>query len=105
LLFLAGIATTGALGLLAALLIFAGIATISAVLPLTVVSGLVSFAAWALATLAFFRIRAPTSQAFQQQAPQTTVPATGWVKYCPHCGDENSMDAVFCVRCGEKLQL
>jgi uncharacterized membrane protein len=104
LLFLAGIATTGALGLLAALLIFAGIATISAVLPLTVVSGLVSFAAWALATVAFFRIRAPTSQAFQQQAPQTTAPATGWVKYCPHCGDENSMDAAFCVRWGEKLQ-
>jgi uncharacterized membrane protein/ribosomal protein L40E len=104
LLFLAGIAVSGALGLLAALLILIGSATISAILPLTVVSGLVSLAAWALATTAFFRLRAPTNSPVVQTAAHAIAPALEQVKYCPRCGAENSTDAVFCVHCGEKLQ-
>ncbi|MCW4048076.1 MAG: DUF996 domain-containing protein [Candidatus Bathyarchaeota archaeon] len=100
LLFLAGIAVAGAVGLLAMLLILAGVVTVSGVLSLTVVSGFVSLAAWALATTAFFRLRAPTIL----PAQQAVEPAHAQVKYCPHCGAENSMDAAFCVRCGEKLQ-
>ena len=103
LLFLVGIALTGALGLLAVLLVFAGLIAISAVLPLIVVSGLVSMTAWILATLGFFRIKTPTSQTFSETAPQTFATAAGQVKYCPHCGAENATDAAFCARCGKKL--
>lgn len=104
LLFLAGVALTGALVLLAALLFSVGLVTFSSVLPLIVVSGLVNFAAWVLASMAFFRIRAPASpQTFPQTAPQTVTPAAGQVKYCSYCGAENMPDAVFCVHCGKKL--
>lgn len=104
LLFLVGIALTGALGLLAVLLVLAGSTAISTFLPLTVVSNLVSLAAWTLTTVAFFRIRALTSQMPPMQPTPQTSPVTGQVKYCPHCGAQNSLEAVFCVRCGEKLQ-
>jgi len=78
LLFLAGVALTGAIALLAALMVSVGSVTFSSVLPLIVVSGLVNFAAWALASMAFFRIRAPaSSQTFPQTAPQTVTPAAG----------------------------
>jgi uncharacterized membrane protein len=104
LLFLAGAALSGALVLLAALLVSVGLVTFGSVLPLIVVSGLVNFAAWVLASMAFFRIRAPASpQTFPQTAPQTVTPAVGQVKYCPYCGAENMVDAIFCARCGKKL--
>lgn len=103
LLFLVGIALTGALGLLAVLLVFARLIAISAVLAVTVVSGLVSFVAWTLATVGFFRIRAPTSQTLPQPTPQAVTTAGAQVKYCPHCGAENLMDAAYCTRCGQKL--
>jgi uncharacterized membrane protein len=102
-LFLAGIAVTGALELLAALLILTSSITFSAVLPLIAVSGLVNVTAWVLATTAFFRIRAPTSPPVPQTTPQTVTPAAGQAKYCPHCGAENLADATYCVRCGQKL--
>jgi uncharacterized membrane protein len=105
LLFLAGVALAGALVLLAALLVLVGLVTFTSVLPLIVVSGLVNFAAWVLASMAFFRIRALASpQTFPQTALQTVTPAAGQMKYCPHCGAGNIMDAAFCVRCGKKLQ-
>jgi uncharacterized membrane protein len=100
LMFLAGIAVAGAVGLLTALLIVTGVVTVSGVLSLTVVSGFVFLAAWAMATTAFFRLRAPTII----PAPQAVAPAPTQVKYCPHCGAANQLDAAFCVRCGEKLQ-
>jgi uncharacterized membrane protein len=104
LLFLAGIAVTGAVGLLAALLVLTETVTIIGILPLTVVSSLVSLAAWALATMAFFRLGAPTSPPVPQTAPQTVTPSAGQVKYCPHCGAENLADATYCAHCGQKLQ-
>jgi hypothetical protein len=85
-------------------MVSAGSATFSSVLPLIVVSGLVNLAAWALASMAFFRIKAPASpQTFPQTAPQTVTPPAGQVKYCPYCGAANMVDAVFCARCGKKL--
>lgn len=100
LLFFAGVAVAGAVGLLAALLIVTSVVTVSGVLSLTVVSGFVSLAAWAMATTAFFRLRAPTIL----PAPQAVAPALMQVKYCPQCGAANWTDATFCVRCGEKQQ-
>jgi uncharacterized membrane protein/ribosomal protein L40E len=103
LLFLAGIAATGALGLIAALLVVTGSIAVSAAIPFLAVSGLVSLAEWALATAAFFRLRAPATQPVTQTTPQAATPTPVQVKYCRHCGAENKIDAVFCVRCGEKL--
>ena len=102
LLFLVGIALTGALGLLAVVLVFSGSIAISAVLPLTVVSGLVSFVTWILATIGFFRIRAPISQAFPQPTSQA-VASGAQVKYCPRCGAENLADATYCTHCGQRF--
>jgi len=101
LLFLVGIALTGALGLLAVLLVFSGSIATSAVLPLTIVGGLVSLVTWILAAIGFFRIRAPMPLA--QQAPQASVVAAAQVKYCPYCGTPNGLGAEFCVHCGKKL--
>ena len=102
LLFLVGIALTGALGLLAVVLVFSGSIAISAVLPLTVVSGLVSFVTWILATIGFFRIRAPASQSFPQSTSQA-VASGAQVKYCPRCGAENLADATYCTHCGQRF--
>ena len=102
LMFLVGVALTGALGLLAVLLVFSGSIAISAVLPLTVVSGLVSFVTWILATIGFFRIRAPTSQRFPQPTSQA-VASGAQVKYCPRCGAENLADATYCTHCGQRF--
>jgi uncharacterized membrane protein/ribosomal protein L40E len=107
LLFLAGIALTGAIGLLAALLIVTGSVAVGAILPFIAIAGLVNLAEWALATAAFFRLKAPASSPVPQTAPQAVAPAPtapAQVKYCRKCGAENRMDAAFCVRCGEKLQ-
>jgi uncharacterized membrane protein len=99
LLFLAGIAVTGAVGLLAALLIVTGSVGVGAILPPLAVASLVNLAEWALATAAFFRLNLPASSTV---TPAPTV-SPAQVKYCRHCGAENRMDAAFCVRCGEKL--
>ena len=104
LLFLVGTVLAGVLALLVALLVFEALVPIRGILEITSVSGLVSLAAWIVATAAFFSLRAPAGQAVPQQMPQAVAPVAGQVKYCSRCGAENSLDAVFCVRCGEKLQ-
>jgi uncharacterized membrane protein len=104
LLFLVSVVVGFALMLLAALLIFAGSIAVTAIVPLASVSGLISVATWALATTGFFRLRPTATPPVPQTTMQATALASGQVKYCPHCGAENRMDAVFCVRCGEKLQ-
>jgi uncharacterized membrane protein len=103
LLFLVGTVLAGALALVAVLLVLAALVSISAVLAITAVSGLISLVAWIMATVAFFRIRAPPSQTLPAPAPQTVTPAAGQVKYCPYCGAENLTDAAYCTHCGQKL--
>ena len=57
----------------------------------------INYLAWIFVAKAFFSIKTPTSQ------PLPTLPATGKLRYCPHCGAENLLDDTFCTRFGKKL--
>jgi uncharacterized membrane protein len=103
LLFIAGVAVSVTFFFISAVLVHAGLMAVDGLYILGSVGSVVSYAAWALVTVSFFRIRAPSPPTFQQQAPQAVTAPTRQVKYCPHCGAENRMDAVFCIRCGKRL--
>jgi len=99
LLFMVSVPVSMAGMVIGVLLVYAGAIPITGILAMGVVGSVVSCAAWAVVTAAFFRIKVPASQ-----APQTSASATGPVKFCPRCGAANSTGAAFCVSCGEKLQ-
>lgn len=104
LLFLAGAAVSVTVGLIGALLVLVGAISVSAMLGVGVVGGVVADAAWALVTASLFRIRAPARQTSPiQPALQTITPAARQVKHCSNCEGENPADAAYCTRCGQKL--
>jgi uncharacterized membrane protein/ribosomal protein L40E len=103
LLFMAGVAVSMTFFLIGAVLVYADLVPVEGMFVMGSVGGVVSYAAWALVTTSFFRIKSPASQVFQPHAAQVVVPSVGQVKYCSHCGAENRVDAVFCTRCGKSL--
>ena len=103
LLFIAGVAVSVTFFFISAVLVNAELMALDGLYVLGGVGSVVSYAAWAVVTVSFFRIRAPSQPTFQPQAPQAVTAPTRQVKYCPHCGAENRMDAVFCTRCGKRL--
>jgi uncharacterized membrane protein len=104
LLFLMGAAVSVTVGLIGAMLLFAGAISVNAMLGGGAVGGVVVDAAWALVTASMFRIRKPATETPPiQPAPQTIMPTAGQVKYCPNCKAENLTDAAYCTRCGQKL--
>jgi len=100
LLFIVGVAVSMAFFFLGAVLVSAELIAVDGMFILGSVGSFVSYAAWAVVTASFFRIKAPSNHTFQQQV---MPPPTRQVKYCPHCGAENNIDAVYCTRCGKRL--
>lgn len=97
---LAGSVVNVAVGIVFALLLYSGSINYNLFLLAAVPGGIVQNIAWVLLAMAFFRIKAPLTQAI----PFSTVPtATEQIKYCPNCGTPNQPDAAFCTRCGQKL--
>ena len=96
---LAAAAASGALQVIAATLILLSDFSAGIIFTVSVVGSAISLAAWILAAKAFYSIK-PSST---QTAPAPTAPPTVQMKSCPNCGAENSLDAAFCSRCGNKL--
>jgi len=99
LLFMVGVLVSLAVMIICALLVYAMVISFTGIFAVGAVGSVVSCAAWAVVTAAFFRIKVPASQ-----TPQTSTPATGQVKFCSRCEVANSDGTMFCVGCGEKQQ-
>ena len=75
--------------------------SLTTLLVLLTIGGLVQDAAWILFAKAYFRIQAPTVPV--QAAAPTVPPISEQVKFCTYCGAPNPIDATFCIRCGQKI--
>ena len=89
------------LALVAAVLALYTSISISAVLAIPIAAAFIQYFAWGLLAMAYLRIKPQPRQ--PSTTAQTTPTATRQVKYCTYCGAENSIDAIYCVRCGKKL--
>ena len=103
LLLIAGVAVSVTFFFIGGVLVSADLMAFDDLYVLGSMGSIVSYAAWAIVTVSFFRIRAPSQATFQQQAPQAVTAPTRQMKCCHYCGAENNMDAVFCTRCGKRL--
>jgi uncharacterized membrane protein len=95
--FVAGAVVNVAVGALFAVLGLLGLIDYYTMLLVSVPGGLVQYVAWGFAAKSFFSIPIPTPS----YAATVTSPAQG--PYCPHCGAQNQVDAIYCSRCGQKL--
>jgi len=76
---------------------------IGGALTIVFVGGLVFFIGWIYAALGFSSMKTKAPQTYllpPQQPPILVMPPR---KYCPQCGTENQINAVFCSHCGNKL--
>ena len=96
-------AVTIAFWFLGAALFYAGTQAISDIFTFSIVGSAVTLAAWILGAKAFHSIPAPTSETYWTPPAQAPTPPAAQVKYCPHCGTANTLDAEYCTRCGKKL--
>jgi len=70
---------------------------IGAAIP--VIGELLKFVAWILAAVGFFNIKKST------QLPESTEAVTSTRKqFCPYCGAPIQPEAMFCQKCGKKLE-
>lgn len=97
---LAGALVTLVLGVVFAAFAATSIMSYDTLLVIAIPGALVQDGAWVLLAMAFFRIKAPTTQTVMSSTMPTT---TAQVKYCPNCGAQNQIDANYCGRCGQKL--
>ncbi len=72
---------------------------------LSVPGGFIQDAAWLILAMAFFRIQAPPAAAMAPAYVPSVPVVSGQTKYCSKCGAPNRPDAVFCERCGQKMQM
>jgi uncharacterized membrane protein len=97
LLFVISAAVTIATAFVGVLLIIAFAVSAMVVFAIPIFGGAVSLAAWILAAKAYYSLRATEASPSQP----STAPVSQ-VKYCPHCGGQNRVDAEYCVHCGKK---
>ena len=99
---LAGAIVNIGVGVFFALLVYSGLIDYSTYLLAAIPGGLVQDGAWLLLAMAFFKIKPTLTQEF---ASSYASGFSGQVKYCSHCGTPNQLDALYCTRCGQKLQV
>jgi len=75
---------------------------IGGLLTIILIGGFVTFLAWIFATMGFFSLRAPPTEANILSLPQILATTTQ-KKNCPYCGAENSVDSDYCSHCGKKM--
>jgi hypothetical protein len=59
----------------------------------------VSYIGWIFAAIGYNRLT--LNKQVTNSMPQYIAPA-GTIKRCPHCGTENSPDAIYCRNCGRQ---
>ncbi len=85
-------------------LILGALASADIIWYLPLASGVITCAAWIVATKAFLAIKVPARQGAQPVSSYSYVPPSGQVRYCRYCGAPNREEAAYCKSCGNKLQ-
>lgn len=85
------------------MLSLAGLMSANAIFVLPSVSAVLAYVTWIVVAKAFYSIKAPLRQEQLPVPAQSATSAIRQVKYCPHCGAQNRVDASYCVRCGKTL--
>ena len=70
-------------------------------LTIVLVGGLLFFIGWIIAAIGFFSLKPKSTQTYTP--PSQELSGQALTKRCPSCGAENSLDAVYCAHCGNKL--
>ena len=76
---------------------------IGGALTIVFVGGLIFFIGWIYAALGFSSMKTTAPQTYLLPPQQPPNPIMTQKKYCPQCGTENQIDAIFCSHCGNKL--
>jgi len=76
---------------------------IGGALTIIFVGALIFYVGWIFAVMGFFSMKAKAPQTYPPPPQQPPTQAITQKKYCPYCGAENNIDAVFCSYCGNKL--
>ena len=76
--------------------------SLSTLLALLTIGGLVQSVAWVFLAMAYFKIRAPVVPV-QADSSINIPPVSVQVKYCTLCGAPNQPNAQYCSNCGQKL--
>ncbi len=99
LLYLISIILIGVLMLVGAILVAINTVAVTTMFTLILPVNIITCAAFVLATLGFFSIKAAPYQA-PAYAPSYQY-ATPQVKYCTYCGAPNRLDSAYCANCGK----
>ncbi len=70
--------------------------------PISLVGGVFQLVAWILAAVGFFSIETPSAQ-LPAAAPSAGPPVSLEKRFCRYCGAETKSHAVFCEKCGKKI--
>lgn len=76
---------------------------IGGALTIVLIGTLIFYVGWIFAAMGFFSMKAKAAQAYPPPPQEIPTQAMTQKKYCPRCGAENGIDAVFCSYCGNKL--
>jgi uncharacterized membrane protein len=76
---------------------------IGGALTIIFVGGLIFIIGWIYATLGFSSMKPKAPQTYQLPSQQPPSSVMTQKKYCPQCGTENQIEAIFCSHCGNKL--
>jgi hypothetical protein len=49
-------------------------------------------------------VKTTEASTFTNATPQAAVPSMPQKRSCPYCGAENTVDSVYCMDCGKKLE-